>query len=46
MTSKIKNYQDLEVWQKAMDLVVMCHGIMAEVGKMLNLIPDTRHLIP
>lgn len=37
MKSKIKSYQDLEVWQKSMDLVVMCYGIMAEVDKMLNL---------
>ena len=36
MKSKIKRYQDLEVWQKAMNLVVMCYGITAEIGKMLN----------
>jgi hypothetical protein len=36
MKLKIKNYQDLEVWQKAMDLVVICYQMTSEIGKMLN----------
>jgi four helix bundle protein len=29
----IKNYQDLEVWQKAMDLVVMCYQLTGKFPK-------------
>ncbi|MBA3035741.1 MAG: four helix bundle protein [Desulfobacterium sp.] len=29
----IKNYQDLEVWQKAMDLVIMCYKISGTFPK-------------
>jgi four helix bundle protein len=33
MKSKIKSYQDLEVWQKAMDLVVMCYQMTTKFPK-------------
>jgi four helix bundle protein len=33
MKSKIKSYQDLEVWQKAMDLVVMCYQMTTNFPK-------------
>ncbi len=29
----IKNYQDLDVWQKAMDLVVMCYKLSKKFPK-------------
>ncbi|HUU41498.1 MAG TPA: four helix bundle protein [Desulfatiglandales bacterium] len=29
----MKNYQDLEVWQKAMDLVVLCYRITKKFPK-------------
>jgi four helix bundle protein len=33
MGSKIKSYQDLAVWQKAMDLVVMCYQMTTKFPK-------------
>ncbi len=33
MKLKIKNYQDLEVWQKAMDLVVICYQMTSKFPK-------------
>jgi len=33
MKPKIKSYQDLEVWQKAMDLVVMCYQMTTKFPK-------------
>lgn len=33
MRSKIKSYQDLEVWQKSMDLVVLCYQMTTKFPK-------------